>query len=580
MTSCVPKLNVAFVVQGLFEISDSIGFDCVYQFRIAKTAMEGREGLGSIRLFAERSVAANYPDVQIESMEAFYTWSKAHPDGIVVYHYCGEWKEFDQHLMERKSPSVIRWHNNTPPWFYMEGNVSNALHTIAGFENIVELLRCPHLFFWVNSEFTTRQFLGLGGKPDRVSVVYPASRYLYKSSRDDGSNSNSSLAEDSFDILFVGRVVHHKGYRGLVSVAARLQELTGLPARLHLPGRVDTTMRNQLSALAEERQVDARLYGEVTEIELARLYREADVFLCLSEHEGFGLPVFEAMSCSVPVVAWATTAFEHLLKGHPLAFPQYDLNLFVAAILALRNEDVRTSVLEAQNTIVGRYNHSVLTDQLATAFQTVKAGKNIASLTNAFPQALRQNSDLAEMIAAETLKSRLSFAADAPQHDSGDNLYSLYDLRIYRDFLDAQTAERRDVLKDQSPDPNVLLHANEFSWREGSLDNAVLTVSFDSEIPNHVVFGPYVQLPAGDFSAQYIFTARGERQVTMVADVAVGGVLLAERAFSVSAANLKQGFTVQFSNATDAAVFEFRLRPKDGGRGTIQFCGVRIRRKN
>jgi len=43
--------------------------------------------------------------------------------------------------------------------------------------------------------------------------------------------------------------------------------------------------------------------GRVPEDEMAVLYNSADVFLNTSEYEGFGMPIVEAMSCGVPVVA-------------------------------------------------------------------------------------------------------------------------------------------------------------------------------------------------------------------------------------------------------------------------------------
>ena len=58
----------------------------------------------------------------------------------------------------------------------------------------------------------------------------------------------------------------------------------------------------ELANLAEDLNVKLVLKGEVKQNALVALYEECDAFVCLSEHEGFGLPVFEAMRMGLPVI--------------------------------------------------------------------------------------------------------------------------------------------------------------------------------------------------------------------------------------------------------------------------------------
>ena len=62
----------------------------------------------------------------------------------------------------------------------------------------------------------------------------------------------------------------------------------------------------------------------VTDDELVSYYRAADVFLCLSEHEGFGVPLVESMGFDVPVVAYAAGAVPETLGGAGLLLEDKD----------------------------------------------------------------------------------------------------------------------------------------------------------------------------------------------------------------------------------------------------------------
>lgn len=57
------------------------------------------------------------------------------------------------------------------------------------------------------------------------------------------------------------------------------------------------------------------IFGTITDNNLALLYNACDVFLAPSKHEGFGLPVLEAMACGCPVVASNCTSFPEVV-GH------------------------------------------------------------------------------------------------------------------------------------------------------------------------------------------------------------------------------------------------------------------------
>jgi glycosyltransferase involved in cell wall biosynthesis len=107
-------------------------------------------------------------------------------------------------------------------------------------------------------------------------------------------------------VLFVGRLSHNKRQDRIIKAFALYRREHAPGARLVLAGSAGRgTYGEFLAGLADELGVaDAvTLTGPISQEELNAHYAAADVFLCLSEHEGFCLPLLEAMHHGVPIVA-------------------------------------------------------------------------------------------------------------------------------------------------------------------------------------------------------------------------------------------------------------------------------------
>jgi glycosyltransferase involved in cell wall biosynthesis len=106
---------------------------------------------------------------------------------------------------------------------------------------------------------------------------------------------------DSY-VLFVGTVQPRKN---IARIAAAIMKLaaTGLPHKLVVAGKTGWLGNEVEKAIAALDRSDLVLrLGYVAPGDLAALYSGADAFCFPSMHEGFGLPVLEAMACEVPVI--------------------------------------------------------------------------------------------------------------------------------------------------------------------------------------------------------------------------------------------------------------------------------------
>jgi len=89
--------------------------------------------------------------------------------------------------------------------------------------------------------------------------------------------------------------------------------------------------------------------GPVPDAELAAYYRHAHAYVSLSEHEGFCVPLLEAMSMDVPVLAYGTTAVPETLGGAGVCFTPKDLEQAAELLGALvYDEELRARVIAGQ----------------------------------------------------------------------------------------------------------------------------------------------------------------------------------------------------------------------------------------
>ncbi|MGH9207142.1 MAG: glycosyltransferase, partial [Acidimicrobiales bacterium] len=113
------------------------------------------------------------------------------------------------------------------------------------------------------------------------------------------------------DLLFVGRIVPNKAQHDLVRAFYMYRKLYDPSARLHLVGRSEWSTYDQaVNQLIHELDLEkaVRLPGQVSQGALAAYYEAADVFVSASDHEGFCVPLLEAMHHRVPVVAYGAAA--------------------------------------------------------------------------------------------------------------------------------------------------------------------------------------------------------------------------------------------------------------------------------
>lgn len=572
-------MEISIVVQGLFEKSDSIGFDAIFQYR----ELVEKYGRNSVSIFAETYDKSLYPDVDIQSYDKLADHCRK-TGSTLIYHYCDGWAEFDAFLMGYEARAILRWHNNTPPWFFASN--SNSLdRTVRGYENIVSFSARRDTEFWVNSEFTKRQMEVLGFDDDLISVVYPASRYLKPVDPAEAVRRprRPRKADDSLRLLFVGRVVEHKGHAHIISCARLLKEAGQRNVIVDFAGRTNPSAHDFnefLGNFAESSGVTVNLHGEVTEEQLLSLYENADVFMCLSEHEGFGLPVFEAMRCQLPVVAWRSTAFRDLLAEHPCAVDKFSIPAFVAAIEMLQDGEVADCVLDVQESLLEKYTIDIVREQMFAPLETRAATWGVSIDARPLPDGFAERFAKCVTKYSAHLRENGEFLRGIP-HEHNINYVTLYDVTAYRTLLSSSSEMAfSSVEASDGVFGKARLPVSEFSYHDiNPVAGGYMMFGPGIAGDETVVFGPYRMLNPGFYRVgmglKYVGADENFAAVQLVVETKNGDKLVEKE---VILAQLQRNAFVDFHVDGEHAdiEIEFKVKTKDKARGVLFFHGADV----
>ena len=148
--------------------------------------------------------------------------------------------------------------------------------------------------------------------------------------------------------LAVGRVSPNKALEATVAALAVARAHGDPAATLRIVGKPATAsyaaaLRRYVAELGLARAVS--FTGHASDASVAAAYRDADVLVVTSEHEGFGVPVVEAMAAGLPVVAFDQGALPEVLGAAGVLVADKDPYALAASIGALLTDDVRRADL-------------------------------------------------------------------------------------------------------------------------------------------------------------------------------------------------------------------------------------------
>ena len=271
--------------------------------------------------------------------------------GLIYHHSIGS--EVTAGAVAHAGPKCLVYHNITPAEFFVSYRPGFAWLLETGRATLPRLAR--HFPCSVgDSPFNAAELARCGFRAPGVLpiIVSPDKWNVAPDER-----TARRLRDGRTNILFVGRVAPNKRHDRLVRVFAEYARLDP-GARLVIAGegRVSDPYFQHLLRLVGRLRLRGRVIitGQITDAELMACYHAAHLYLSPSEHEGFGVPLVEAMWFDVPVLAARAAAVPDTLAGAGLLFdPAADLREVARlAKLLARGGDagLRRRVVAAQRT--------------------------------------------------------------------------------------------------------------------------------------------------------------------------------------------------------------------------------------
>ena len=301
------------------------------------------------------------------------SYQKPGPVDVTILHYALP-SPLTDIFLSSPGKKVIIYHNITPSNFFRGFSQDMIKVTDLGRKELKRFVPHVHLAL-ADSEYNRRELQKYGFKNTRVFPLFidfdkykrPFSEFYYDLFRDDRVN-----------ILFVGRIVPNKKIDELIKVTFYYKKYISPLVRLIIVGKTSSLPKyyQSLVRMADEfylRPQEICFTGHIEDEKMYALYKASDVFLSLSEHEGFGLPFIESMVFDLPIVAYDCTAVPGTLGEAGVLIEDKKVDIIGELIHILAFDEVlKKDIIEGQRRRLQKYKDMDLEKELLEIIDLLK----------------------------------------------------------------------------------------------------------------------------------------------------------------------------------------------------------------
>ena len=301
-----------------------------------------------VRMFAENS---NITGKQIQPPPAALSYLRE-PEDVLIYHHSIGWEAGIETVKSASCRKIVKYHNVTPPEFFEGVSEQHQSLCQRGRSQLNDIVQCQPELYLAASAFNKADLTAAGSQEHKTFVVAP----FNQAERLQAGQANFEILDryrdGSVNLLTVGGVRPNKGHADLIEAFATYYYHFNGQARLFIVGAENKAFApyaEMLRQLIDSWAIHGPIVftGEVSDDELKSYYLLADVLLMTSEHEGFCVPLVEAMAMKVPIVAYASTAIPETAQDAGIIWDERDPYLMAQSIEFLAtNEPAKMALVQ------------------------------------------------------------------------------------------------------------------------------------------------------------------------------------------------------------------------------------------
>lgn len=294
---------------------------------------------------------------------------KLNKDDVIIYHLAIGSRINDM-LKNFACKKLVIYHNITPPVFFENYSEDIVRGCKSGVEGAVKVGKYAD-YCLADSDFNRRDLINMGYKCDIdvLPILIPFEDYRKKPSQ----KVIDKYSDGYVNILFTGRIAPNKCHEDVIKAFYHYKKYYNPKSRLILVGSSNGTQKyyGRLKSFVNALGVNDVIFpGHIKFDEILAYYKVADVFLCQSEHEGFCVPLVEAMCFDVPIVAYDSSAIGETLGGSGILLKEKN-PMETAAVIdrLIRDDELRDTVIANQRERLVDFDNQKVADKFKEYFK-------------------------------------------------------------------------------------------------------------------------------------------------------------------------------------------------------------------
>lgn len=304
----------------------------------------------------ESEIYCEYMDARLKGgckKFAYYLDDKEDTDIAILHYSIGS--SIVPFVYEEAPNVVIIYHNITPHYYFAEINPYLYKECLAG-RKWLGLFRDKAVVAIADSEYNRKELVELGFNNTRV---LPIKIDFRKFDKDYSFLLADKYRDKRSNLLFIGRIIPNKKVEHVIMTYYAYKRYFNNLSRLFIVGgyigyeRYYYGLRKLIEGLKLK---DVIFTGHISATFLSAILRVADVFIMLSEHEGFCVPLLEAMYRGVVVVGLERGAIPYTMRGGGILVKRKDF-LHIAALIdeVMNDRKLRDAIIEEQMEVIRMY---------------------------------------------------------------------------------------------------------------------------------------------------------------------------------------------------------------------------------